>query len=151
VSLERLHKRNQFLHGYGQCFLPLLVPPEITGDPIYGAQGKPGFYNHSGFAMNDQNCESCHGSLSGSANISGLMHNVAKVLLEGLTVLHAINIGGQAGHDVDITNMGTGAHANLNNRFTIHRRQHHQQKMLGMSRHIKCKRLCKRKRPAELA
>ncbi len=98
------------------AFLPLLVPPEITGDPAYGAQGKPGFYNHSGFAMNDENCESCHGSLSSSTSITGLMHNVAKGTAGGVNCTSCHNIGGDAKHDVDIANMGNGAHANLNNR-----------------------------------
>ncbi|MDD5617296.1 MAG: cytochrome c3 family protein, partial [Candidatus Methanoperedens sp.] len=96
----------------------LLVPPEISGNATYGAnKSNPAYFSHTGFASyNDSACDNCHGSLSTSANITGLMHNAAEGTAGGVNCTSCHNIGGQAGHDVDITNMGNGAHANLSNR-----------------------------------
>ncbi len=57
------------------AYLPLLVPPEITGNPTYGAnKSKPDYYNHSQEAKDDQSCKDCHGG--SSTTMTGFLHNV---------------------------------------------------------------------------
>ena len=61
-------------------FIALVVPPEITGHSTYGAnQSKPGYFNHSSIAKDDASCQGCHGGLTSSTNITGLLHDVSNI------------------------------------------------------------------------
>ncbi|MDW7775453.1 MAG: hypothetical protein SCH39_03830, partial [Methanosarcinales archaeon] len=94
------------------------VPPEITGDSVYGnyptgAQDGTSYYNHSTISgFTDADCAVCHNSAE--TQITPLMHNVKIGQAGGPDCKSCHDISGTAGHDVDITNIGNGAHANLN-------------------------------------
>src|SRR5659263_182820 len=94
----------------------LSIPPEITGNATYGAnQSQPDFYNHSGFTMNDSNCNSCHGNLN--TGITGLMHNVSEGTAGGPDCISCHDIGGSAtGRLVNFSAMNdsNAIHKNLN-------------------------------------
>ncbi|HYN44562.1 MAG TPA: CxxxxCH/CxxCH domain-containing protein, partial [Candidatus Limnocylindrales bacterium] len=68
---------NDMVRTFKNASLP--VPPEITGNATYGAnKSNPAYFNHSNISVfGDSNCKSCHGSLTASSNITGLMHNAA--------------------------------------------------------------------------
>ncbi len=76
----------------------LLVPPEITGNPTFGANSSaPAYFNHSSIDKDDSSCKSCHGSLASGASITGFMHNVATGSSGGANCIGCHDIGGTAG------------------------------------------------------
>ncbi|NJD51790.1 MAG: CxxxxCH/CxxCH domain-containing protein [Candidatus Methanoperedens sp.] len=100
-------------------FNALRVPPEITGHATYGAnQSKPGYFNHSSIAKDDASCQGCHGSLTSSTNITGLLHNVAQGLSGGPDCKSCHDIGGSAPKEVDINVLKNSTHRNLNQALT---------------------------------
>jgi hypothetical protein len=102
----------------------LLVPPEITGNATYGAnQSNPAYYPHNSLATKDDaTCKSCHGSLTTSSNITGLMHNVAIGVAGGANCTACHDIGGSAGAgklvNISAMNDTNAIHKNLNSNAT---------------------------------
>jgi Zn finger protein HypA/HybF involved in hydrogenase expression len=99
----------------------LPIPPEITNGSSWN--GQPSYYNHSLGAYDDQTCKSCHGSLlSGNANMSEFLHNVAIGVAGGPNCISCHNIGGSAGTgrlvNVSAMNDTSAIHKNLNSGAT---------------------------------
>ncbi len=63
-------------------------------------------------AHTNTDCKSCHYDATGKLD----SHVVPTGKSGGVNCTSYHNIGGSAGHDVDITNMGNSAHANMNNK-----------------------------------
>ncbi|HWR26635.1 MAG TPA: carboxypeptidase regulatory-like domain-containing protein, partial [candidate division Zixibacteria bacterium] len=96
-------------------FISLIVPPEITGHSTYGAnQSKPDYTNHSSYAKDDATCQGCHGGLTSSTNITGLLHNVDQGSSGGPDCKSCHDIGGSAPKEIDINVLKNSTHKNLN-------------------------------------
>ncbi|NJD52918.1 MAG: hypothetical protein FIB07_08640 [Candidatus Methanoperedens sp.] len=93
----------------------LPVPPEITGHALYAPTGKPGYFNHTLSTYSDQDCKSCHSTLGPGAKITEFTHNVRKGQSGGRNCTSCHYEGSPTAPNVDIVNMGLGAHASLNN------------------------------------
>jgi len=109
---------DDMVNTYNFPLEPLLVPPEITGNPDFGAdQSSPSYFNHSTLTKDDASCRECHGSLATGPEITGFMHNVAVGSSGGpnCTECHDINgVGAPADKRVDSSAMGQGVHGSLN-------------------------------------
>jgi len=96
----------------------LLVPPEITGNATYSNTSNPSYFDHTSVSKGDQTCDGCHGTLTASTNITGLLHNVAIGQSGGANCTNCHNVGGSAGSGklVNFTAMNdtNALHKNLN-------------------------------------
>ncbi|HYN44792.1 MAG TPA: hypothetical protein VER35_02215 [Candidatus Limnocylindrales bacterium] len=53
------------------------IPPEITGDPTYGAnKSNSAYFNHTTVDKNDATCRGCHMTLNTGTTMTLFMHNV---------------------------------------------------------------------------
>ncbi|MFZ2410098.1 MAG: hypothetical protein WAW23_00865 [Candidatus Methanoperedens sp.] len=100
----------------------LKTPPEITNGTNWKGNSS-NYYNHSLDTYYDQDCKNCHGSLlSGSANMSELMHNAAIGVAGGANCTACHNVGGSAGSgklvNFSAINDSNAIHKNLNSGAT---------------------------------
>lgn len=93
-----------------------VVPPEISGNPAYGAnQSNYEYTNHSLYPKDDASCNICHGYKYGFTGITQLMHNLSDV--GGPNCVECHDTGGLAllAHvNVSATNDTNAVHKNLN-------------------------------------
>jgi hypothetical protein len=93
----------------------MIVPPEITGNPVFGAdQSNPAYFNHSSVNKYDFSCKECHGSLTSGQDITGFMHNVAQGSAGGPDCAECHDTGGLAPKLIDFSAFKEGVHRNLN-------------------------------------
>ncbi|MDO9006530.1 MAG: hypothetical protein Q7V20_24060, partial [Aquabacterium sp.] len=100
----------------------LNTPPEITNGTNWKGNVS-NYFNHSLAAYDDSTCRNCHGSLlSGSANMSEFLHNVAVGVAGGANCTNCHNIGGTAGTgrlvNFSAMNSSDAVHKNLNSNAT---------------------------------
>ena len=98
------------------------IPPEITGDPVYGnypagSEDGTSYYDHSTLgSFNDTDCKVCHNSAV--TFITEFMHGVKIGQAGGPDCISCHNLSGTAPKLVDVTILQSSAHNNLNGAST---------------------------------